>query len=77
MKECIKPKGFPTNFDMTESGLKDAADCIATYADYLSYQPKWEGPWTKNSLESGISLEDSIGGKHDDITVIVSQVKLN
>lgn len=75
IKECIKPKG--NNFDMTEQGLKEAADCIATYADFLSYQKKWHSPWTVNSLAAGRPLKKAIGGKTDDITVIVSQVKLH
>ena len=47
------------------------SNCISTYAECVSYDAKYESPFYKESLQHDKS---DLGGKEDDITVIVSQV---
>lgn len=55
---------------------EDAALCISSMAETLSYSQKHESPYTVSAMEHGKKREDNLGGKEDDITVIVAQVKL-
>jgi hypothetical protein len=57
---------------MTQEGLVDAADCIATYAEFTSYQKDIVVPFTVGAVEAGRSKRKYMKGKKDDITVIVS-----
>lgn len=71
--ECIQPH-------MNQSGdlprPEDAALCISSMAETLSYSNSHESPYTVSAVEHGKKREDNLGGKEDDITVIVAQVKL-
>lgn len=67
IKACIK-KHTPR--------LDYMAECIATHAEFVSYNEEYEGPYTVSAVEHGKSKKDHLGGKPDDITVIVARVKL-
>jgi len=43
----------------------------------MSYQKQRISPYTQGALDCGKSKEKNLGGKPDDITVIVAQVKLH
>ncbi len=67
IKDCLK----------AHKALDEMADCIATYAEFVSYQNKYISPYTSSAVAHGLKEEDNLGGKPDDITVIVSKVCLN
>ncbi len=73
VKKCVNKsiKDYSNNDDLTQRGVFEAASCLSTYAEFMSYQKKYESPFTRGALESGKSLEKNLGGKEDDITVIV------
>lgn len=52
--------------------LQRVSDCISTYAEIKGYDTKYISPFT---VESRNHKLDDVGGKADDITVIVSQVR--
>ena len=56
--------------------LENQASCIATYAEFTGYQDQAHSPYTQSALDHGLPKEKHLGGKADDITVIVAQVKL-
>ena len=51
---------------------EDVALCISAMAESVSYSKTAVTPWTKNAVAEGRKMEDEIGGKEDDITVIVA-----
>lgn len=68
--EVIKP------FIQNSSSLLDpeiVAEMIAKQAETLSFDTKWMSPFAKNAYDN---YYDFRGGKHDDVTVIVSQIKI-
>ena len=48
------------------------SDCIGLKAETFSTQRNWDSPFAQNARAQGRRY---IGGKEDDITVIVSQIK--
>lgn len=68
--KCIKP--YITHFDL--SNPLGAAECIATLAEKKSAQTNYLSPFAKAAHEVNY---DYLGGKQDDITVIVAQIKDN
>jgi hypothetical protein len=46
--------------------------CISAKAEVVSYSKTIETPWTKGAVAAGHKREKEIGGKEDDITVIVA-----
>jgi protein phosphatase PTC7 len=53
--------------------LELVAQMIAKRAEELSLNPKWNSPFAKEAYRN---YYDFKGGKHDDVTVIVSQIKI-
>ena len=72
ISECIRPY---LRADGEFPRLKDAALCISAKAECTSYSKTVETPWTISAVADGRKREKEIGGKEDDITVIVAQVK--
>ena len=72
MKECIKPQ--LKDGQLGKPG--DAALCVSSLAEALSYMDTHESPWTVEAVKAGKSRSKELGGKEDDITVIVAQIKL-
>ncbi len=68
MRECIQSKVLKNNLDSPQ----DAAQCISSLAEVMSYNTTHESPWTLSAIEHGYSRKDELGGKEDDITVIVA-----
>ena len=56
---------------------QDVALCISSLAEAISYSDTLETPWTVSAVAHGKRREKELGGKPDDITVVVAQVKLN
>ena len=56
--------------------LQSASDCISTLAESKSYDLKYKSPFYVESLAHK-TKEDHLGGKEDDITVIVSQINVS
>ena len=54
------------------ANLQTASDCISTTAEFKGYDQTYSSPFTAEARMQG--LKES-GGKPDDITVIVSQVR--
>jgi len=50
------------------------ASCLATSAEKLSYDKDYDSPFAINAREAN---RKHPGGKKDDITVVVSQIKLD
>jgi hypothetical protein len=48
---------------MTQEGLIEAADCIATYAEFTSYQKDNVVPFTVGAVEDGKDKAKYLGGK--------------
>lgn len=72
IRECVKPY---LRADGELARLEDAALCISSKAESVSYSKTIETPWTVSAVADGQKREEEIGGKEDDITVIVAQVK--
>ena len=53
--------------------MKTVSDCISLLAEIKSYDAKYESPFYTEGLQHG---KKSLGGKEDDITVIVSQIEI-
>jgi len=53
--------------------MDDIAMCLATKAEKLSYDKSYDSPFAINARAAN---KNHPGGKKDDITVVVSQVKL-
>jgi serine/threonine protein phosphatase PrpC len=71
-KECVVPHLSKSN-DLAR--IQDAALCISSLAEVMGYDEKYESPFCKNAVKDGKSKRKYLGGKADDITVIVAQVK--
>jgi len=54
--------------------LQDLSDSISTYAEAKSYDKTYESPFCVESRIDKTSKKEELGGKEDDITVIVAQV---
>lgn len=54
--------------------MNAVASCLATSAEKLSYDKGYDSPFAINAREA---KRKHPGGKKDDITVVVSQVKLD
>ena len=50
--------------------------CISALAESVSYSETMETPWTKHAVAHGKDYKENLGGKADDITVVVAQIKL-
>ena len=74
LSQCIYPHVKP---DGELPKPEDAALCISAYAESVSYSKTLTTPWTENAVAHGRKREKEIGGKEDDITVIVAQIKLH
>ena len=74
LNECIYPK-IKANGELPEPD--DAAFCISSLAEVTSYSETIETPWTVNAVAAGREREKELGGKADDITVLVAQVKFH
>jgi protein phosphatase PTC7 len=60
--------------DNTAESLQSVADSLANLARTLSFDPNYLSPFAKQArIEEGIEV---IGGKPDDITVLVAIVSL-
>lgn len=68
ISELIKAQG-----ETDTVALQAVADSIAWMARNLSYDGEFMSPFAKNARENGI---DAIGGKPDDITVLLATVAL-
>ena len=77
IQACINP------YLLTSGHMRDvqaASNCISTYAEFVSYDEKYLSPFfTEARKDSDPKIRDKYkdrtGGKEDDITIIVSQVK--
>ena len=61
----------------SSENLQNVSNCISNLAEVKSYDPKYESPWyleAKSKNEK--NLEKLIGGKQDDITVIISKIEI-
>lgn len=56
------------------SDPQQLANCIADTAEKLSWDKTYDSPFAKGAREAGRSHK--IGGKDDDITVVVAQIKM-
>ena len=72
--ECIAPH-MDNSGDLPKP--EDAALCISSMAEVYGYSKTHASPYTVGAVEHGKKREDFLGGKEDDITVIVAQVKLH
>jgi protein phosphatase PTC7 len=70
IREVIKP--FLKESD-TFLDPELVAQMIAKYAEQLSLNTTWKSPFAKAAYKS---FYDFTGGKHDDITVVVSQIEI-
>ena len=71
---CLKPnvravKEQPEQFELFEPAK--AANCMASKAYNLSKNKTYGSPFAKGAMQCGLRY---VGGKEDDITVIVSQI---
>lgn len=53
--------------------IQHVSDCISTLAEVRGYDSTYESPFTVEGRKHG---KEKVGGKEDDVTVIVSQVKV-
>ncbi len=71
---CILPQ-YSQGSSPYETGMINnvgaVAECLAKKAEQLSYKHDYLSPFAKGAREANIPY---IGGKEDDITVIVAQV---
>ena len=73
IEQCIEPHVEGDELPRPE----DAAICISMLAEAVSYSKTLETPWIKHAEANGErDRMDELGGKPDDITVIVAQIKL-
>ena len=74
LNQCIYPK---IRADGELPNPEDAAICISHLAETVSYSESDETPWTIHAVAHGKDRKENLGGKPDDITVIVAQIKLH
>lgn len=65
LKICVKN---------TDANPHNIATCLANKAHTMSYDKTYDSPFAKNAREAG---KNHPGGKKDDITVVVSIVRLS
>ena len=53
--------------------LEGVADCIARTAYFLGKDQSFDSPFAQGAREAGWG--DCMGGKHDDITVTIAQIR--
>mmetsp|Transcript_29199 Transcript_29199/g.21735 ORF Transcript_29199/g.21735 Transcript_29199/m.21735 type:complete len:80 (-) Transcript_29199:32-271(-) len=58
----------------TSDGVKSAAKCIGEMAFMNSHDKRYRSPFAVGAQEAGVSY---MGGKPDDITVLVSRINLS
>ena len=68
-EECIRPHVLSSG-DLDD--LQGAANCLATHAEVYSYDRTYMSPFQKNAIAAGKKPTYHVGGKQDDITVIVA-----
>ena len=73
IEQCIKPQLSPER-DLPRP--EDAALCISMLAESVSYSKTLATPKTLHAVTNDRDHADELGGKPDDITVIVAQIKL-
>ena len=74
IEHCIMPH-LSLNGDLSKP--EDAALCISSLAEVFSYDKKSHVPFTDHAIEWKKDKEKYLGGKKDDITCVVAQVKLH
>ena len=72
---CLKPMLSGPNGDIPRP--QDVASCIATHAELTSYEQTKHVPFTDHAIECKKNAKKYLGGKPDDITCIVAQIKLH
>ena len=71
IQRCLKPQLHSSSLDL--KNIQMVSDCISTQAEIFGYDPKYDSPFAK---EARAHKKNHPGGKSDDITVIVAQVKM-
>ena len=66
---CIRPH---LKFDGNLLNPQNASQCVSSLAEALSYNQSYVSPYTQGAIDHGLKKEDNLGGKPDDITVIVA-----
>ena len=69
IKACVQPRVTTTSGYL--HNLQATSDCISTLSEFKSYDPKYESPFYVEGKKDKDAKEE-LGGKQDDITVIVS-----
>ena len=69
INNCIRPN---IHFDGNMPKPADASLCVSSLAEVMSYSEKHVSPITQSAIDHGESKEENMGGKPDDITVIVA-----
>ena len=72
IKECIDAK---LKICGELSDVKEVADCVTASAEFKSYDTKYVSPWATEARLMKANPAYYVGGKEDDITAIVSQVR--
>ena len=57
------------------ANIDSVAGCISAFAEFKGYDPNYESPFCKSAVAHGKKKDRYLGGKADDITVIVGQLK--
>ena len=71
--QCVRPfLKFGGNLEIPQN----ASQCVSSLAEALSYDTNYLSPYTQGAIDHGLKKEDHLGGKPDDITVIVAQIKM-
>ena len=70
--DCIKP--YDLTKELKPEDLKTASVCVAEKAETLSYDKNYKSPFYENGLKHN---RVRLGGKDDDITLIVAQIDIN
>jgi len=69
---CLTPALNRSTKDI--KNVQDTANCLSTLAEIKSYDPNYDSPFAQ---EARLHKRNFRGGKEDDITVIVAQIKVN
>ena len=72
-KSCIRPH---VKFDGDLPKPEDASLCVSSLAEVWSYSDSHVSPFTSCAIDHGKDKKENLGGKPDDITVIVAQIKM-
>ena len=76
-KTCIRPH---LKFDGDLPKPEDASLCVSALAEVMSYSETHVSPYTQGAIDHGkpeAFVKENLGGKQDDITVIVAQIKMH